>query len=154
VPYEARTSQIASRPIAAVRAHVKLSELSTAIPVYLGEVWDLLRKNDFKSFGRNVVIYYPLGHSDGDMTFDAQFGVEIDATLPASSRVMTSVTPGGTVAVTTHTGDYSKLGEAHRAIHAWCARNGHTMRGPNWEVYGHWTGDQSKAQTDVYYLLK
>jgi effector-binding domain-containing protein len=49
------------------------------------------------------------------------------------------------------------LHEAHNAIRRWCASNGHTLSGPNWEVYGHWQDawniHPSQLRTDVYYLL-
>ncbi len=68
-----------------------------------------------------------------------------------------SATPAGPVATTTHFGPYGRLHEAHDAIRRWCAGNGHTLAGPNWEVYGHWqdawNSDPGQIRTDVYYLL-
>ena len=61
--------------------------------------------------------------------------------------------PVGEVAVTTHWGDYSRLGAAHSAVIEWCRSQGHRLSGTRWEVYGHWTDDPSKLRTDVYYLL-
>jgi effector-binding domain-containing protein len=53
-----------------------------------------------------------------------------------------------------HIGSYSRLGAAHDAIVKYCEANGRKMTGVNWEVYGHWTDDESKLRTDVYYLLE
>lgn len=151
--YAVHTIQVAPRAIAAVRESTSLSKLASVIPGHLGEVFDFLRKNNVKT-GRNVIVYFPTGSSpDGDIFFDAQFGVEVDGPVPASDRVVTAQTPGGTVAVSTHWGDYNGLPEAHRAIQTWCTGHGRKFAGTNWEVYGHWTGNQATAQTDVYYLL-
>ena len=36
--------------------------------------------------------------------------------------------------------------------------HGHTLAGPNWEIYGHWVDewnrDPTKIRTEVFYLLK
>ena len=66
-------------------------------------------------------------------------------------------TPAGPVATTTHYGPYGELHHAHVAIQEWCKKNGHTLAGPSWEIYGHWKDewnrDPTKIVTDVYYLL-
>jgi effector-binding domain-containing protein len=71
--------------------------------------------------------------------------------------VVGSATPAGTVAATTHFGPYGLLCQAHEAIRLWCANNGYTLAGPNWEIYGHWKDewntDPTKITTDVFYLL-
>ena len=56
--------------------------------------------------------------------------------------------------MTTHVGDYGRLGEANAAILEWCRANGRKHAGPSWEVYGHWNDDPAKLRTEVYYLLE
>lgn len=84
-------------------------------------------------------------------------GVELDAPFAGHGEVVGSATPAGLVAATTHYGPYCHLHAAHAAIHQWCASNGYTPAGPNWELYGHWqdewNSDPTKITTDVYYLL-
>ena len=63
-------------------------------------------------------------------------------------------TPDGVAAMTTHYGDYGRLGEANAAILAWCRANGRMRAGPSWEVYGHWHAEPAQLRTDVYYLLQ
>jgi effector-binding domain-containing protein len=63
-------------------------------------------------------------------------------------------TPHGVAAMTTHSGDYSRLGDANDAILAWCRANDRRRAGPSWEVYGHWHADPAQLRTDVYYLLQ
>jgi effector-binding domain-containing protein len=57
------------------------------------------------------------------------------------------------IATTAHWGSYARLGAAHRAVIEWCRVHGHRLAGSRWEVYGHWTEDEAKLRTDVYYLL-
>ena len=40
------------------------------------------------------------------------------------------------------------------AVREWCAEQGHTLAGPNWEVYGDWTDNPAELRTDVFYLLR
>jgi hypothetical protein len=37
---------------------------------------------------------------------------------------------------------------------AWCRTHGRRVAGPSWEIYGHWTEDESRLRTDVYHLLE
>ena len=89
---------------------------------------------------------------------DVEIGAEVGGPISGQGEVVGSATPAGEVATTTHFGPYNRLGDAHGAIRDWCAANGRTPAGPNWEVYGHWlpewNQDPSKIRTDVFYLLK
>jgi effector-binding domain-containing protein len=68
--------------------------------------------------------------------------------------VVASVLPAGQAATTVHRGPYDRLGDAHRAIRTWCAKNGHDLAGPRWEVYGDWRDDPADLETEVFYLLR
>jgi effector-binding domain-containing protein len=68
--------------------------------------------------------------------------------------VICSSTPAGLVATAVHLGPYNRLGEAHAAVHKWCADHGHVLAGPSWELYGHWTDDPAQLRTDVFWLLR
>ena len=85
---------------------------------------------------------------------------EDDATRPCAAcpgRRRVGSTPAGLVAATTHFGPYGLMHEAHAAIRRWCQSNGHTLAGPSWEIYGHWTDecnrDPSKITTEICYLI-
>ncbi len=93
-----------------------------------------------------MAVYY-----DGAITLEV--GAIVGGPFAGDGRVISSATPGGTVATTTHFGDYGRLGEAHRAITDWCAANGRETT-TNWEIYGHWSDDPAQVRTDVFYLLK
>jgi effector-binding domain-containing protein len=114
-------------------------------------VWQVLRALKTPGAGRHVALYW-------DDVFNLEIGVELEAPFAGHGEVVGSATPGGTVATAVHFGPYSRLPEAHQAIRRWCAANGHTPAGPNWDLYGHWLDewcdDPSKIRTDVVYLLK
>jgi effector-binding domain-containing protein len=127
-----------------------LQELSKVVPEACGTVWRVIRAQQVAGAGRHVAIYW-------DDEINLEVGVEVAAPFPACGEVVGSATPLGLVATTTHHGPYGQLGEAHEAIRRWCEQNGHTLAGPNWEVYGHWkdewNNDPTKIVTDVFYLL-
>jgi hypothetical protein len=149
--YPVRLEQHAGRPLAVVRRVAKQQDLPKVVPDACGTVWNVIRAQKVAGAGRHVALYR-------DGVINLEVGVELDAPFAGYGEVVPSATPAGPVATTTHFGPYHLLGGAHQAIHDWCAANGHTLAGPNWEVYGHWTDecntDPSKIRTDIFYLLR
>ena len=96
--------------------------------------------------GHNVVLYFDGGSR-------VQAGVGVDRSFEPAGAVQEAATPGGRAARTLHIGPYSGLPAANRAVRDWCVRNGLSLREPCWEVYGDWNEDESKLETEVYYLL-
>jgi effector-binding domain-containing protein len=94
---------------------------------------------------QNVMLYK-------DDTPAVEVGVLVTATPAAQGRVVASQLPGGTVATTTHRGDYARLDLAHTAIHRFAERERLSLAGPRWEIYGHHR-DGVEPETDVLYLL-
>lgn len=145
-----RLEQLGSRPLAVVRRRAGARELAKVVPEACGTVWNALRSQQVTGAGRHVAVYF-------DNEINLEVGVELDGPFAGCGEVVPSATPPGHVATTTHHGPYHRLGEAHEAIRQWCARHGHVLAGPNWEVYGHWKDewnrDPSLITTEVFYLL-
>jgi hypothetical protein len=148
--YVIRCEQCPGYPLAVVRRRASQQDLATVVPAACGTVWTVLRGLGAQGAGRHVALYW-----DGQINLEV--GVEMAEPFAGHGEVVGSAIPSGLVATTTHYGPYSQLHEAHEAICRWCGSNGHVLAGPNWEVYGHWTGecdrDPSKIRTDVFYLL-
>jgi effector-binding domain-containing protein len=140
---------VKSIPLSVVRRRARQSALSTVVPQACGVVWNAIREQKAPGAGRLVAVY--LGaNADGDL--DLEVGVEMPVPL-AHGDVIASATPAGRVAHAAHIGPYHRLGEAHNAICDHCTTHNLPLAGPSWEVYGHWTDDESKLRTDVFYLL-
>jgi hypothetical protein len=45
------------------------------------------------------------------------------------------------------------MGETHEAIQSWVCANHKTLAGKSWEIYGDWTDDPAKLETQIEYLL-
>lgn len=145
--YTVQLDRVAAQPLAVVRRRASLRELSVVVPQACGLVWDFLKRQQFKSAGRHVAVYL-------DDVINLEVGVEVHAPFVSGGEVIASTTPAGTVATTIHYGPYQRLADAHIAVRRWCAENHHALAGPNWEVYDHWTDDEAKLRTDIFYLLK
>jgi hypothetical protein len=148
--YVIRLEQHSGRPLAVVRRRAVPQDLSKVVPDGCGTVWGVVRAQQIAGAGRHVAVYL-------DGVINLEVGVELDAPFGGFGEVIGSTTPSGLVATTTHHGPYGQLHQAHAAITQWCANNGHTLAGPNWEIYGHWQDawncDPSQITTDVFYLL-
>jgi effector-binding domain-containing protein len=148
--YVVRIEQQAVIPLAVVRRRGSVDELPKIVPDACGVVWNLVKAQQIPGAGRHVAVFL-------DEQINLEVGVELANAGAVDGELVSSSTPAGTVATTTHYGPYQLLGGAHRAIHDWCDAGGHALAGPNWEIYGHWISkwnrDPSKIRTDIYYLL-
>ncbi len=144
--YDVKTLTVAAVPLLVVRRRAAQSQLSVVVPQLCGEAWNYIRAAHVPSPGRNVAVYL-------NGTIDLEVGVEVDSTADGAGDIVRSATPAGRVATATHFGSYARLAEANQGILEWCRVNSLKPSGPSWEVYGHWTDDQEKVQTDIFYLL-
>jgi effector-binding domain-containing protein len=145
--YQVLVQQVPSQLTAVVRYRTTQRELKVVVPKACGEVWAFMRSANLPRPGRNLALYL-----DGEMNIEC--GVEVSQPFTGNEHVVCSSTPAGLVATTAHFGPYDHLGDAHKAVHSWCAAHGHTLAGPSWEIYGHWTDDLTQLRTDVFWLLK
>ena len=148
--YEVREVSVAPRPVAGVRALVRRGRVGQEFGRYLDQVYVAGRSGAIALDGQNIFIYRAA--TDDVITVD--FCVGVTAHFDPIGAVLPLETPSGVVAMTTHHGDYGRLGDANAAILAWCRANNRRPAGPSWEVYGHWHADPAQLRTEVYYLLQ
>lgn len=147
------SQQIATpRTMAAVHARVPVGAVSRTFRVYLDQVYAAARTGAVQLDGQNVFLYHHVPGRPSEL--DVAFGVGVRAPFAAVGAVQPTPLPVGEVATTTHWGNYAKLAGAHDAITEWCRTHGRRPAGASWEVYGHWTEDESQLRTDVFYLLE
>ena len=148
--YAVRTQIAQPRAIAAVRARLPMRDVPRRFAEYLDRVYAASRAGSVQLDGQNIFVYS--GDANGEV--DVEFGVGTKRPFDPVGSIVSSVTPSGEVARTTHWGDYGGLGAAHAAVVAWCRSQGRAIAGPRWEVYGHWSDDPAAVRTDIFYLLK
>src|SRR5262245_8733526 len=151
--YQVVTKVVTAQTLAAVRRHVLIREIGRTWKPALDLVWEFLRRNDgLWAGGHNCFLYHHPAHRDEAMDID--FGVQVMRSFRDEGEVVCTQTPAGEVAMTTHVGSYDKLAAAHDAIHSWRAATGRAFLPCSWEIYGDWTDDPSKLETQVVYLLR
>src|SRR5262249_54409395 len=132
-----------------VRRRVDRAEVSSVVPRDCGTVWAFAKARQLAA-GRHVAVYW-------NADIDLEVGVEVATAFDEGDDVVQSATPSGLAASVAPFGPYHRLGDAHSAIHRWCAAHNHRLVGPSWEVYGHWdaawNADPSKIRTDVFYQV-
>jgi effector-binding domain-containing protein len=149
--YEIRVETVPAELMAAVRARAPVGGVAQVWKPALDQVWAFLRANDSVRRGHNLFLYHHAAHPSEPMDID--FGVQVAQPFEPDSNVRCIKTPAGEVASTVHIGPYDRLGDAHGAIHAWCAANNRTIGQASWEIYGDWTDDPARQETTIRYLL-
>ena len=143
---------VTAQPIVAARRRVFIPEITSAWKPALDQVWAFLREHPELRPGGNLFLYHHPTKREDPMEID--FGVEVAGPFTAPGGLISTATPAGEVATTTHVGPYQGLPAAHNAIHAWCAANGKQIGWASWEIYGDWTEDEAKLETQICYLLR
>lgn len=149
-PYEVREVVVTPRQVAGVPARVPRGRVGQEFGRYLDQVYAAGRAGAVALDGQNIFIYRAA--TAEELTVD--FCVGVKAPFAAVGAVLPLETPGGVAAVTTHHGEYGRIGEANAAIREWCRANQRAYALPSWEVYGHWHEDPAQLRTDIYYLLR
>jgi effector-binding domain-containing protein len=150
--YEVVIRTVAPQQIAAVRRRVRIGEVGKAWKPALDLVWAFLgHHRGPRTDGHNCFLYHYPAPGEPAMTVD--FGVQVSRPFQDEGEVICTATPAGEVVITTHTGSYAGLAAAHQAVRAWSAASGRAIGGFCWEIYGDWTDDETKLETQVVYLL-
>jgi effector-binding domain-containing protein len=150
--YDIVTKTVSAQLIAAVRRRVRIGDVGRTWKSALDLVWEFLRRHEgLRTDGHNCFLYHHPANREAPM--DVDFGVQIIRPFEDEGEVICTETPAGEVVMTTHIGSYARLRTAHDAIHSWRAENGRSFAGHSWEIYGDWTDDEAKLETQVVYLL-
>lgn len=150
--YRVSVQRATHRTIAAVHARVPISAVPSTFRRYLDQVYAAARAGLVALDGQNIFVYHDAPGQPAEA--DVAFGVGVTTPFVAVGNVRPTPLPVGEVATTTHLGNYSRLGTAHHAVIEWCHGHDRRLAGPRWEVYGHWTDDEARLRTDVFYLLE
>lgn len=110
-----------------------------------GKMWDVVKSNGLKNKGKNVWVY-----NANDIIFA---GVELDeipaVTICLEHKVITLTK----YAYYKHTGAYQLIKQVGLAVNAEIKNKGLTPGVPYIEIYGHWTSDETKLETELMVSL-
>ena len=151
--YQVVTKTVSPQPLAAVRRRVLARDIGRTWKPALDLVWEFLRQHEgLRTSGHNCFLYHLSDQRGAPMDID--FGVQVVRPFESEGEIICTETPAGEVAMTTHVGSYDKLAGAYDAIHSWRAATGRAFGAYSWEIYGDWTDDTTKLETQVVYLLR
>ena len=146
VDYTVRLVDAGPSPTAVVPAATSWSEYPSLWRVLLDEVYAAVAGGTIEQDGQNVMLYL-------DDTPRVEVGIQVTGSFPPVGRVVPSALPVGPAAMTVHLGPYARLDDAHLAVRNWCAMHQHRPTGVRWEIYGDWTEDPARLETEVWYQV-
>ena len=111
----------------------------------LNTVWSRLREMDVVQNGINMVVYDP------DGTVFA--GVEVSEADAKRCGLESRKVKLGRYGYFKHVGPYSKLQETCVRMAEELSTMGHPPTQPIVEIYGHWTDDESKLETEILHSI-
>jgi effector-binding domain-containing protein len=109
-------------------------------------MWKEIQSKKIKNKGINYWVY-----EKDDMLFT---GVELEQDLPPGSNLELKKISLSQYAYWKHTGPYSTLKSAYDAMHTELEKRGISFYFPFLEIYGHWTADETKLETEILFALQ
>ena len=111
-----------------------------------GNMWQIVKSNNIKNKGMNVWVYEP-----NDSVFA---GVELAETPQQNNGLEHKRITLTKYAYYKHTGPYQLIKQAGLNMTAELRAQGFETISPYIEIYGHWSSDESKLETELFMNLK
>jgi predicted transcriptional regulator YdeE len=138
---EIRTTPLAATLLGTSLPHDASKSYGQEIKLLLDRVWPVLKAGSIPNKGISWVVY--------DGCARVFVGVEATVADPASVGLEQRTIELDQYAWVKHIGPVSRLGDAYVAIKKAIADHGVRGGQPQIEVYGHWTSDESKFETEL-----
>ena len=133
----------------AIRAQVTQPEIGDVLPPLWPEVFGWLGANGLAPTGAPFIRYVEFDRSG---TMDVEVGVPLGAQIPepveGNQRIVPGVLHAGVYATLTHTGPYSELMSANKALQDWAAARGIQWRYTGDAAHSVWAGRLESYLTD------
>lgn len=112
----------------------------------MDKMWQVVKGQNLKNKGMNIWVYEP-----GERVFA---GVELDEVPEKNTGLEHKLLTMNKYAYYKHIGPYSGIKEAGINMGDELKREGYQMGDQYIEIYGHWTNDESKLETELFMSLK
>lgn len=129
------------------------SIIAEKMGIAYGELMAFLGKKEIKPTGSPIAIY----HKFSQDTIEMESAFPIVEECEVEGRLNITEISAGTVAMTTHWGDYNLLEKTYELIEIWLKENNKTVVGSPWEIYVNdpqMEKDTNKWQTDIYFPIE
>ena len=112
----------------------------------MDKMWQVVKSNNLKNKGLNIWVYEP-----GEKLFA---GVELDENQKHDTALEEKIINLTKYAWYKHIGPYNGIKRAGENMTAELKRRGFEISTPYIEIYGHWTNDETKLETELLMCLK
>ena len=110
-----------------------------------GKMWEQVKANNLKNKGKNIWVYEP-----NEIVFT---GIELDNVPEHDTGLEQKSIVMNKYAYYKHIGAYSLLKQVGLAMRNEIKSNGFETQLPYIEIYGHWTSDETKTETELFMCL-
>jgi len=110
-----------------------------------GRMWQIVKRNGIKNKGKNIWVY------EEDHKVFA--GVELEQMDHGTELEQKTITLKK-YAYCKHIGPYNLIKQTGQRMTEWLTSNNFQPIAPYIEIYGHWTNDETKAETELFMNLK
>jgi Bacterial transcription activator, effector binding domain. len=112
-----------------------------------GKMWEYIKSNNIKNKGKNIWVY-----ENADKVFTGvELENEIKSTVNALEQKKIHLVK---YAYYKHIGPYSFIRKVGENMRSELAKQGYEIILPYIEIYGHWSKDESKSETEIIMNLK
>ncbi len=110
-----------------------------------GRMWDLIKANNLRNKGKNIWVY-----DSGEKVFA---GVELDSFSDDNHGLEKLNLKIDKYAYYKHIGPYNLIKQSGQNMRNYLTENGYEIKLPYIEIYGHWTSDETKLETELLMCL-
>lgn len=112
----------------------------------MDKMWKIVKANGLKNKGLNIWVY-----EQNDQVFA---GVELEDAPPPGTGLHQKTVTLAKYAYYKHTGPYNLIKQAGQSMQKEIQGIGFETTLPYVEIYGHWTSDESKLETELLACIK
>ena len=112
----------------------------------MDKMWQVVKSNNLKNKGLNVWVYEP-----NEMVFA---GVELESIPNQETKLEQKNITLKKYASYKHVGPYNLIKQAGQVLRDELKKGGLEITSPYIEIYGHWTNDETKLETELLMAIK
>ena|SRR5258705_8466556 len=112
----------------------------------MGKMWKIVKSNNLKNKGLNIWVY-----ERNEMVFA---GVELDGSPKHDTGLEHKSITLKKYAYYKHVGPYNLIKQAGQTMKDELKNQGLEIRNPYIEIYGHWTNDEAKLETELLMCIE
>lgn len=110
-----------------------------------GRMWEFVKGNNLKNNGKNIWVY--------DSAEKVFAGVELDKSSDDNTGLEKMNLKIDKYAYYKHIGPYNLIKHSGQHMKSYLTDQGYEAKLPYIEIYGHWTSDETKLETELFMCL-